>query len=65
MLQNIHYDIVEEISNISKSLYRINTYIKDSKQCESCKQLWQNIKQEQEKELSMLVDEFKKHASSL
>ncbi len=65
MLQNIHYDIMEEISNISKSLYRIDTYMKDSKQCGSCKQLWQNIKQEQEKELSMLVEEFKKHAGSM
>ncbi len=65
MLQNIHYDIMEEISNISKSLYRIDTYMKDAQQCGSCKQLWENIKQEQEKELSMLVEEFKKHAGTM
>ncbi len=65
MLQNIHYDIMEEISNISKSLYRIDTYMKDAKDCGSCKQLWESIKRQQENELSMLVDEFKKHVSNI
>lgn len=31
MLKNVHYDMIEEIAELSKSLARMDTYIKDSK----------------------------------
>lgn len=30
MLKNVHYDMVEEIAELSKSLSRMDTYIKDA-----------------------------------
>jgi hypothetical protein len=30
MLQNMHYDMMEEMTEISKSLHRMNQYMKDS-----------------------------------
>ncbi|OPY67276.1 MAG: hypothetical protein A4E57_02399 [Syntrophorhabdaceae bacterium PtaU1.Bin034] len=31
MLKNLHYDMVEEIAQLSQSISRMDTYIKDSK----------------------------------
>ncbi len=61
MLKNIHYDMVEQISELSKSIARMDTYIKDSKECSDCKQLWQELKRRQEEELQMVYKEFEKH----
>ncbi len=30
MLKNVHYDMVEEIAELSKSLSRMDKYVKDS-----------------------------------
>lgn len=30
MLKNLHYDMIEEIAELSKSLSRMETYVKDS-----------------------------------
>lgn len=30
MLKNVHYDMVEEMAQVSRSLSRMDTYIKDS-----------------------------------
>ncbi len=30
MLRNLHYDMIEEIAELSKSLSRMETYVKDS-----------------------------------
>ena len=61
MLKNVHYDMIEEISEISKSLVRMDTYMKDLRGCDSCKQLWQKIKSQHEEELSTLMEELKNH----
>jgi hypothetical protein len=61
MLKNVHYDMVEEIANISRSLSRLDTYIKDSKGCGDCEKLWRDLKKRQEEELSMVYKEFEKH----
>ena len=61
MLKNVHYDMVEEIANISRSLSRIDMYIKDSKGCGDCEKLWKDLKNRQEEELRMIYGEFEKH----
>ncbi|MBW2011318.1 MAG: hypothetical protein JRI32_06680 [Deltaproteobacteria bacterium] len=59
MLKNINYDLLETITIISKSLYRYDTYIKDSAESKSCQEMWTKIKEQREKELSMLLKELK------
>jgi hypothetical protein len=61
MLRNVHYDMIEEISEISKSLVRMDTCMNDSKGCDSRKQLWQKIKSQHEEELGTLMEELKNH----
>ncbi len=59
MLKNINYDLLETITIISKSLYRYDTYIKDSSESKSCQEMWTKIKEQREKELTMLLKELK------
>ncbi len=61
MLNNINYDMVEEIAELSKSIARMDTYIKDSRSCSECTQLWNDMKKRQESELQMVYSEFEKH----
>jgi len=61
MLKDAHYDMVTEIANISRSLSRLDTYIKDSKGCGECEKLWHDLKKRQEEELRMVYKEFEKH----
>lgn len=61
MLKNLNYNLIETIGVISKSLYRYDTYIKDASECSSCKEIWSKFKEQREKELSMLLKEFKAH----
>ncbi len=61
MLKNVHYDMVQEISELSKSLSRMDQYIKDARECDECKHLWNDLKKRQEEELRMVYSEFEKH----
>ena len=61
MLKNINYNILETITLISKSLYRYDTYIKDARECDSCRELWVAFRKQREKELEMLLKEMKSH----
>jgi hypothetical protein len=61
MLKNINYNIMENITILSKSLYRYDTYIKDARDCESCREIWIAFRKQREKELQMLLNELKYH----
>lgn len=61
MLKNLHYDMVEVITELSKSISRMDTYMKDSQDCSDCQRLWAELKKRQEEELSMIYSEFEKH----
>jgi hypothetical protein len=63
MLDNNTYNLMEDITVLSKSLYRYDTYIQDAKDCKSCQDFWKQMRQQREKELSMFLQELQKHAS--
>jgi hypothetical protein len=56
MLNNCHYNLMEAITIISKSLYRYDTYMKDSSDCKPCQEVWTRIKNHREEELKTLVE---------
>lgn len=66
MLKDIHYDLMESITIISKSLYRYDEYMKnaDRSKCEGCMKLWKNIRENREKELVALLEELKNHVDT-
>jgi len=59
MISNCQYDLMETITIISKSLYRYDTYMKDSADCKPCQEIWTKIKHNREEELKMLLHELK------
>jgi hypothetical protein len=61
MLANHNYNLMETISIISKSLYRYDDYIKDAADCRPCQETWKKLRDQREKELSILLDELKGH----
>jgi hypothetical protein len=61
MLENVNYNLIQTIAIISQSLYRYETYIKDAAGCPSCQKMWENFREQREKELSLLLKELKAH----
>jgi len=61
MLTNHDYNLMETISIISKSLYRYDNYIKDATGCDPCQETWKKLREQREKELSLLLGELKEH----
>lgn len=61
MLKDNSYNLMQDITTISQSLHRYDTYIKDAAQCSACQGVWEKLKSQREKELSMLLAELDKH----
>ena len=62
MLDNNTYNLMEDITILSKSLHRYDTYMKDAKDCKSCQDFWQKMRQQREEELGMYLTELRRHA---
>jgi hypothetical protein len=63
MLKDTNYDLMEEITQLSKSLARYDLYVKDATAagCDDCVALWQEIKTRHERDLGDLMKHFKAH----
>jgi hypothetical protein len=61
MLKNSTYDLMETAAVISKGLHRYDQFMKDSKDCQACQQLWPMMKRRDEEQLNQLVDHLKQH----
>jgi len=58
MLKDYSYNLMETITVISQSLARYDTYMKDAAQCGECQEIWKKLKEERERDLSMLLSEL-------
>ncbi len=55
MLDNNTYNLFAQISEESKSLWRIrNTYIKEASACENCRAFWEKLAQDKERHIQDL-----------
>ena len=63
MLSNATYNLMETAAIISKGLYRYDTFIKDAQAagCQPCTQMWNEMKQADQKQLDKLVGHLKEH----
>jgi hypothetical protein len=63
MMENFNYNLLEEITVRSKSIYRYETYIKEARaaKCFECTKVWRDMRRRQEEELDILLQHFKKH----
>lgn len=63
MLKDHNHDLVKQLSELSSSLWRINTYKKNAKEskCKHCEKLWGEVKSRLEVASDMLVEEITRH----
>jgi uncharacterized protein YeeX (DUF496 family) len=61
MLKDHNHDLVQQLSEISDSLWRMEDYIKNSEGCDSCSGMWKKMKEDYENHVDMLKAEINKH----
>lgn len=68
MLKNTEYNLMEEITKLSQSLYRYDMYIKDAQLegegCAECATVWTQLKQRHEEDLATLLQQLKHHTET-
>ena len=63
MLKDWNHDLVQQLSEISDSLWRMDQYKKASKDCKHCSVLWDKLEAEYENHSKMLTEEIKRHVN--
>lgn len=61
MLKDWNHDLVQQLSEISDSLWRIDEYIKNSDGCDHCANMWNELRADYEKHSTLLTNEIKRH----
>jgi hypothetical protein len=61
MLDNATYNLMETATVISKGLHRYGTFQSDAKNCQHCQQIWNEMKQADEKQLEKIVGHLHQH----
>ena len=61
MLKNEIYNLMETGSVLSKGLHRYGTFLKDSKDCPNCQQIWNYMRQTDEEQLKRILNHLKQH----
>ncbi len=61
MLSNASYDLMETASIISRGLHRYDKFIEDAKDCPSCRQIWNHMKQADEEQLRKIIPHLREH----
>lgn len=61
MLENHLYNLLEQIVEESKSLWRVRTYKKDAGDCTQCQPFWDRVEKDKEQYISELNELIKNH----
>jgi hypothetical protein len=61
MLDNATYNLMETATVISKGLHRYGTFQSDAKNCQHCQQIWNEMKQADEKQLEKIIGHLRQH----
>jgi len=62
MLDNHEYNLMKQLVQENKSLWRIkNNYKKDARTCADCAAFWDKLEEDKENHVSELTDLIKKH----
>jgi protein-arginine kinase activator protein McsA len=62
MLDNHKYNLLNQLSQESKSLWRIEqTYLADAEACDDCKATWKKVAEEKRKCIAHLETQVKEH----
>lgn len=62
MLKNHEYNLIEQLAQEHKSLWRVtNEYAKDAGDCDECKAFWARMEKDKEEHVAELTAMLKKH----
>ncbi len=62
MLPNHLYNLVHQLIQEHKSLWRIkNHYLQDSQGCEKCQEFWKKLEEDKESHISELLELIREH----
>ncbi len=61
MLKDWNHDLVQQLSEISDSLWRMKQYHTTSKGCGHCTMLWHELTKDYERHVKMLTAEIARH----
>lgn len=62
MLENHIYNLIEQMAEENKSLWRIkNEYRKDAENCGDCSAFWEKLERDKETHIADLKELIKKH----
>lgn len=62
MLKNMNYDLAEDLAQRSKQVWRYEQYTQDAGPgCGRCQNLWQQLRQQDEKSIELLKQEIENH----
>lgn len=61
MLKNYNHDLIQQLSEISDSLWRIDEYKKNAEECDNCKHLWDELRKDYENHVRMISEEIMRH----
>lgn len=61
MLKDWNHDLVQQLSEISDSIWRMEQYKKASGGCEHCLAMWEKLEADYENHVTMLRDEIIRH----
>ena len=68
MLKNANYNLLEEITELSKALYRFEGHVRDAQadgaECGGCVELWKSMGRRHEEDLEKLLQHFRTHFDS-
>ena len=61
MLKDANHDLVQQLSEISDSLWRMGQYKKASENCDHCTAMWARLESDYENHSKMLTEEIARH----
>jgi hypothetical protein len=61
MLKNWNHDLVQQLSEISDSAWRMEKYLETSKDCAHCSSLWSKLKADYDEHIKLLAAEISRH----
>jgi len=61
MLKNHNHDLVQQLSETSDSIWRMDMYLKSAEGCGSCVKIWKQLKKDYEKHIELLREEIGRH----
>jgi hypothetical protein len=65
LIENYNYDLVQELTQLLKGVWRIDQYLKDSGgRCDDCGKIWTDVRKQNELLVEKLRQEIVNHAKN-